>query len=86
MLSKLYNVRKLIQVSLSILLKLGKCDEKHAISTHQKMAANMESLLVSLLCKNESEIEFLIVASSWGCQHGFSAETFLVTQPTFMMV
>ena len=32
-----------------ILLKLGKYAEKHAITTHQKMAASMESLLARLL-------------------------------------
>ena len=40
--------------------KLGNSDEKHATSTHQKMAANMESLS-SCCCKNESKTGFLTV-------------------------
>ena len=32
-----------------ILLKLGKCVEKHATSTYQEMAVSMERLLVCLL-------------------------------------
>ena len=45
---KIYNVRK-SPILTYILLKLGKCVEKHATSTYQEMAASMERLLVCLL-------------------------------------
>ena len=44
--------------------KLGKTVEKHATSTNKKIAASMESLLVRLLFKNESEIGFFTLTSS----------------------
>ena len=49
-----------------ILLKLGKCGDKDAISIDQKMITNNESLLIHLLFQNEKELGF---------QHGFSTET-----------
>ena len=42
------NVRKNTSKFTYILLKLGKCGDKHAPSTDQKIAANNESLLIRL--------------------------------------
>ena len=50
--------------------------EKHATSINEKMATSMESLFLSACCcKNESEVGFLTVTSSWKYQDDFSAET-----------
>ena len=35
----------------------------------------LPTFLSACYCRNESEIDFLAVTSSWGYQHGFSAQT-----------
>ena len=34
-----------------------------------------KAFLSACCCKNESEVDFFTVTSSWGYQHGFSTET-----------
>ena len=48
-LSILCSMRKSCSNLTYILLKLGKCVEKHATSTHHKIVASIESLLICLL-------------------------------------
>ena len=60
--SKLYNVKKSCSILTYILLKLG------------KWPPAWKAFLSTCCCKNETEIGFLTVRSSWGYQHGFSAE------------
>ena len=68
-----------------VMKRAASCKHRQTVNIVQ-CDANMENLFVSMLCKNESEINFFTVTSSWGYQSCFSAETFLVTQPAFMMV
>ena len=68
------NLKKGTSKFIYLFLKLGKCGDKHAISTDHKTAANIESPLIDLLLWKRKELGFLTLASSSGYQQGFSAK------------
>ena len=70
-----------------ILLMLGKCGDKHATSTDQKMAANNESLLIPLVViKTKKNLAFLLWRHHGDTNTDFELKpaNFLVPKPRFM--
>ena len=85
-LPKLCNVRKSISKFTYIFLKLGKCADKHATTTHRKWLPTMKILLSTCYCKSEKEFGFLTLISSCGdttMDFQLNPAKFLVREPPF---
>ena len=74
-LSKIYDVRKSYSSLTYILLSLENELRNIRLQQIRNSLLAWKTFLSACCCKNESEIGFLTVTSSWRYQHGFSAET-----------